>query len=58
VIPELIFIILTLYVFIVEFKFCVVYIAATALHIGLTLVTNNSKDFKNIDGLEVMNPYD
>ena len=33
-------------------------IAATALHIGLTLVTNNTKDFKNIEGLEVLNPYE
>ena len=33
-------------------------IAATALHNGFTLVTNNTKDFKNISGLEDINPYD
>lgn len=33
-------------------------IAATALHYGFILVTNNTKDFKNIKGLEVVNPHD
>jgi len=33
-------------------------IAATALVYNLTLVTRNIKDFKNIEGLEVLNPYD
>ena len=32
-------------------------IAATALHFSLILVTNNTKDFKNIKGVEVINPY-
>ena len=32
-------------------------IAATALHYYLILVTNNTKDFKNIKGVEVINPY-
>lgn len=32
-------------------------IAATALVYGLTLVTRNIDDFKNIEGLEVVNPY-
>jgi predicted nucleic acid-binding protein len=32
-------------------------IAATALTNNLTLVTNNEKDFKNIDGLKVINPH-
>jgi toxin FitB len=33
-------------------------IAATALAYNFALVTHNTKDFKNIEGLEVMNPYD
>ena len=32
-------------------------IAATALHYTLVLVTNNTKDFKNINGIEVINPH-
>jgi len=32
-------------------------IAATALQNGLTLVSHNKKDFKNIQGLEVIDPY-
>lgn len=33
-------------------------IAATALVHGLTLVTRNVLDFQNIDGLELVNPYE
>jgi hypothetical protein len=33
-------------------------IAATALCNGFTLVSRNTKDFKNIEGLEVVNPYE
>lgn len=33
-------------------------IAATALVYGLTLVTRNTSDFKNIEGLELVNPWD
>jgi predicted nucleic acid-binding protein len=33
-------------------------IAATALHYDFVLVTNNTKDFKRIKGLEVVNPYE
>lgn len=33
-------------------------IAATAFCNGFTLVSRNTKDFKNIDGLVVINPYD
>ena len=33
-------------------------IAATALIHNFTLVTSNTKDFKNISGLEVINPND
>ncbi|MFO7658271.1 MAG: type II toxin-antitoxin system VapC family toxin [Bacteroidales bacterium] len=33
-------------------------IAATALCNGFTLVTNNTKDFKNIPGLLILNPYE
>jgi predicted nucleic acid-binding protein len=32
-------------------------IAATALQNELVLVSRNTKDFKNIQGLEVINPY-
>ena len=32
-------------------------IAATALTHGYTLVTNNEKDFSNIKGLKIINPY-
>jgi predicted nucleic acid-binding protein len=33
-------------------------IAATCLRYGYVLVTNNINDFKNIAGLEVINPYE
>lgn len=33
-------------------------IAATALVYGLTLVTRNVSDFKNIEGLKLINPWD
>jgi predicted nucleic acid-binding protein len=33
-------------------------IAATALIIDLSLISRNMKDFKNINGLKVINPYD
>lgn len=33
-------------------------IAATALQNGLVLVSHNAKDFKYIQGLEVIDPYD
>lgn len=33
-------------------------IAATALVNKLTLISRNTKDFKNIEGLEVLNPYE
>lgn len=33
-------------------------IAATAIHYGFTLVTNNTKDFMNINGVELINPHD
>lgn len=33
-------------------------IAATALVYGLTLITRNITDFKNIDGLITVNPYE
>jgi predicted nucleic acid-binding protein len=33
-------------------------IAATALAYNFALVTRNKKDFKNIEGLEVTNPYE
>jgi len=33
-------------------------IAATALVYNLTLITRNTKDFRNIEGLEVLNPYE
>ena len=32
-------------------------IAATALALGYTLITNNEKDFANIKGLKTINPY-
>ena len=32
-------------------------IAATALVDGLKLISRNTKDFKNIKGLEIVNPY-
>ena len=32
-------------------------IAATALAYDLTLITNNEKDFSNINGLKIVNPY-
>ena len=33
-------------------------IAATALHYGFTLVTNNTNDFKSVKGVEVVNPHE
>ena len=33
-------------------------IAATAMSHGLILVTNNERDFTNINGLNVINPYE
>ncbi len=33
-------------------------IAATALRYGYTLVTRNVKDFKDIEGLEIYNPFE
>lgn len=33
-------------------------IAATALAFDLTLLTRNTNDFKNIDGLNVVNPWE
>ena len=33
-------------------------VAATALVYNFTIVTRNTADFKNIEGLEVLNPYD
>jgi len=32
-------------------------IAATALAHGYTLITNNEKDFSNIEGLKIVNPF-
>jgi len=32
-------------------------IAATALAYGYTLITNNEKDFNNIEGLKIVNPF-
>ena len=32
-------------------------IAATALVYNYTIITNNEKDFINIDGLKIINPY-
>jgi predicted nucleic acid-binding protein len=33
-------------------------IAATAIHHGFILITNNTRDFKNIVELEMVNPYE
>jgi predicted nucleic acid-binding protein len=33
-------------------------IAATALAYGYTIITNNKKDFNNIDELKIANPYE
>lgn len=33
------------------------FIAATALAHGFTLITNNEKDFNNINGLKMVNPF-
>jgi predicted nucleic acid-binding protein len=33
-------------------------IAATALHLGLPLVTRNSRDFRAIEELMILNPFD
>lgn len=33
-------------------------IAATAICLDFTLITNNIKDFKNIEGLNIINPYE
>jgi predicted nucleic acid-binding protein len=33
-------------------------IAATALVKGLTIISRNTKDFQNIEGLDCVNPYD
>jgi predicted nucleic acid-binding protein len=33
-------------------------IAATALVYNFALITRNTKDFKNIEGLEIINPYE
>ena len=32
-------------------------IAATALTLDYTIITNNTKDFENIEGLKFLNPY-
>jgi predicted nucleic acid-binding protein len=32
-------------------------IAATALAYGYTIITNNEKDFNNISGLKIINPF-
>jgi len=32
-------------------------IAATALAYGYTLISNNEKDFNNIEGLKIVNPF-
>ena len=41
-----------------KFKLGDAIIAATALVYNFALVTRNTKDFKNIEGLEVINPYE
>jgi predicted nucleic acid-binding protein len=33
-------------------------VAATALLYGLTLITRNTQDFKNVPGLTVVNPHE
>jgi predicted nucleic acid-binding protein len=33
-------------------------IAATALYFGLPLVTRNTQDFRAIEGLIILNPFD
>ena len=33
-------------------------IAATALHLGIPLITRNVKDFRNIPDLELINPFE
>jgi predicted nucleic acid-binding protein len=33
-------------------------IASTAIINGLTLITRNTKDFKNIEGLKIIDPYE
>jgi len=33
-------------------------VAATALENSLTLISRNAKDFKNISGLDIINPYE
>ena len=33
-------------------------IASTAIVNGLTLITRNTKDFKNIEGLKIIDPYE
>ena len=33
-------------------------IAATALHLGIPLITRNVKDFRNIPDLELVNPFE
>lgn len=33
-------------------------IAATALHLRLTLITRNMKDFKQVNGLALLNPFE
>jgi len=33
-------------------------IAATAINFNFTLLTRNVSDFKNINGLEMINPWD
>ncbi len=32
-------------------------IAATAISQGFTLITNNEKDFRNINGIKIVNPF-
>ena len=33
-------------------------IAATAGHLGLTLISRNTADFKKVEGLKLINPYE